>query len=96
MDFKIEQRVRKIQFIHIMINHSKHNLLIQALTEWYQVSSGLPYPILSKPNPTPKYINNVWLQHFIQFMSDNNIKIITKDFFVIVHHEKMINVSWKK
>ena len=59
MDFKVERRVRKIQFIHKMINHPKHHLLIQALTEWYQVFSGIPCPILSHPNPTPKYINSV-------------------------------------
>ena len=81
MDFKVEQRVRKIQFIHKMIYHPKHHLLIQALIEWYQVSSGLPYPILSQPNPAPNYINNVWFQDLIQFMADNNIKIITQDFF---------------
>ena len=28
-----------------------------------------------------KYINNVWLQDLIQFMTDNGIIIITKDFF---------------
>ena len=51
------------------------------LIEWYQVSSDLPNPILSQPNPTPKYINNVWFQDFIRFMSNNDIKIITKDVF---------------
>ena len=80
-DFNVEQKVRKFQFIHKMINHLKNNLLIQALIEWYQVSSGLPYPILIQPNPTPKCINNVWFQDLIQYMSDNNIQIITKDFF---------------
>ena len=58
--------------------------------------SGLPYPILSQPNPTPKYINNVWFQDLIQFMSDNNIKSSPKTSFATVHNEKMINVSWKK
>ena len=81
MNFKVEQRVREIQFIHKMINHPKHNLLIQALIEWYQVFPGLPYPILSKPNSTLKYTNNIWVQYLILFMFYNNIKIITKDFF---------------
>ena len=45
------------------------------------MSSGLPYSILNQPNPTPTYINNFWFQDFIQFISDNDIKIITKDFF---------------
>ena len=54
--FKVEQRLRKIQFLHKLLNHPTHKNVAQILIEWYQVELGLPGQILANPTLPPIYI----------------------------------------
>ena len=41
LDFRVKQRLRKIQMIHKRLLHPKHKILMQGIIEWYQLSVGL-------------------------------------------------------
>ena len=53
MDLRVEQRVRKLQFMKKMLLHPKQKNPIQIIIEWYHISAGLIDQILS--NPTDKH-----------------------------------------
>ena len=62
MNFKIKQRLRKLQFIHKLITHPTRHLLIKTLIEWYQVSLDLSEQILIHPSLASPYIKSTWVQ----------------------------------
>jgi len=36
LDYKVEQRLRKIQLLHKLLLHPKYKMLMQGIIEWYQ------------------------------------------------------------
>ena len=41
IDFRVEQRPRKIQMLHKLLFYPKHKILMQGIIEWYHISAGL-------------------------------------------------------
>lgn len=70
MNFKVEQRLRKLQFIQKTTTHTTHHLLIHTLIEWYQVTLGLTGYSFSHFSPTSPYIQSRWFENLIKYMSD--------------------------
>ena len=79
-DYRVEQRLRKIQIMHKLLNHPKHSTLIESIISFYQLSAGTSQQVLEFPNERIDYVNSIWLNDLIKFMSRNNIKIITKKY----------------
>ena len=50
LDYRVEQRLRKIQLLHKLLLHPKHKILLQGIIEWYQLSAGLIVQILVNPS----------------------------------------------
>ena len=40
MDYRVKQRLRKVQMIHKLLLRPEHQILIQELVELYQISKG--------------------------------------------------------
>ena len=68
LDLKVEQRVRKLQFMQKMLLHPKHKILIQIIIEWHHISAGLIGQILSTPTDKTAYVSSVWFQDIITFL----------------------------
>ena len=83
IDLRVEQRVRKLQFMKKMLLYPKHKILIQIIIEWYHISAGLIGQILSNPTDKTSYVSSVWFQDIITFLFKNNIHVITYQFFTI-------------
>ena len=82
-DYRVEQRLRKIQIMHKLLNHPKHTTLIQSILSFYQLSVGTSKQVLEYPNERINYVNSTWLRDLIHFMARNNIKIIIKKYMSI-------------
>ena len=83
IDFRVEQRLRKIQLLHKLLFHPKHKIPIQSIIEWYQVSAGLTRQILSNPSIKVNYINSIWFNDLLYFMAESHIAIYTNDFLTV-------------
>ena len=83
IDFRVEQRLRKIQLIHKLLFHPKHKILIQSIIEWYHISAGLTGQILANPSTKVNYINSIWFNDLLYFMAKSQITIHTNDFFSV-------------
>ena len=75
LDLKIEQGIRKIQILHNIIFHPKHQPLIHTIVDWYQISSGLSKPLVQNPKQLYTYVSSLWLKNLLQFMVKNNTTI---------------------
>ena len=62
LDYRVEQRLTKIQLLHKLLLHLKHKILMQCIIEWYQLSAGLIGQILVTPSIQVNYVNSIWLQ----------------------------------
>ena len=75
-DYRVEQRLRKVQPLHKLLLHPKHKILMQGTLEWYQLSAGLTEKILVTPFIKINYVNSIWLQDLLNFMDTSQIKSI--------------------
>ena len=82
MDYWVEQRLKKIQMIHKLLLHPEYQILIQEIIEWYQISAGVSSQILANPSKV-KYINRIWIQDLLDFMTEFQIKLFTTTFFAV-------------
>lgn len=62
--------------MHKLLNHQKHSTLVHVIIDWYQMLAGLSQPLLAYPTQNSNYVSNVWFQDLLNFMRDNNIRII--------------------
>ena len=76
LDYRVEQRLRKIQLLHKLLLHPKHKILMQGILEWYQLFAGLTEQILVTPSIKINYVNSIWLQDLLNFMDTSQIKSI--------------------
>ena len=94
INFKVEQTLRTMQFINKMLLHKNHQTLIQIIIECFNISAGLEYQTLEHPISKTNYINSIWVNDLIQFMTQYNIKILlTKNYFNVTSqrgHDKCI------
>ena len=88
LDLKVEQRLRKIQFMRKLFLNKRHSILIQSIIEWYQLTAGVEEPLLAKPNKIINYTSSIWFQDIIDFIYKHNISIFTKDFLIIKSQRK--------
>ena len=58
-DSKVEQRLRKIQLMRKSCLNQRHKTIIQSIIEWYQLTTGVEEPILSKPNNKIKLTSSI-------------------------------------
>ena len=79
-DYRVEQRLRKIQLMHKLLNYPKYTTLIQNILLFYQLSAGTSKQVLEYPNERINYVSSTWLRDLLHFMVRNNIKIITKKY----------------
>ena len=59
IDFRVEQRLRKIKMPHKLLFHPKHKVPMQSIIEWYHISADLTGQILSNPSIKVNYINSI-------------------------------------
>ena len=59
LDLKVEQRLRKIQFMRKLFLNKRHKIIIQSIIEWYQLTAGVEEPILAKPNRKINYTSSI-------------------------------------
>ena len=81
--YRVEQRVRKIRFMHKIITHPNHQILILSIINYYQLSARITTPILENPTNSIEYISSIWLQDLINFLAQFKIKIITPKFLIL-------------
>ena len=68
--------------IHKLLLHPEYQILIQEIIEWYQISAGVSSQILANPSKV-KYINRIWIQDLLDFMTEFQIKLFTTTFFAV-------------
>ena len=88
LDYRVEQRLTKIQLLHKLLLHLKHKILMQCIIEWYQLSAGLIGQILVTPSIQVNYVNSIWLQNLLNFMAASQIKHFTNTFLTANHQRK--------
>ena len=88
VDLKVDQPLRKIQFMRKLFLNKRHKIIIQSKIEWYQLTTGVEEPLLAKPNKQIKYTSSVWFQDIIDFLYRHNIPIFTKEFLNIKSQRK--------
>ena len=99
LDYRVEQRLRKIKLLHKLLLHPTHKILMQGIIEWYQLSAG--WQILVNPSIQVNYVNSIWLQDLLNFMATSQIKIFTTTFLTANRQHKndksiMVEVSKMK
>ena len=77
IDFRVEQRLRKIQMLHKLLFHPKYKRPMQGIIEWYHISVGLTGQILTNPSININYINSIWFNDLLYFMAESYITIYT-------------------
>ena len=94
-DYRVEQRLRKIQITHKLLNHPKHVILIQSIISYYHLSVGTTKQVLEYQTDWIYYISSIWFRDLLHFMYRKKKKI-DKNILVSNCKEEMINVQWMK
>ena len=88
LDLKVEQRLRKIQFMRKLFLNKRHKILIQSIIEWYQPMAGVKEPLLAKSNKQINYTSSVWFQDISDFLYKHIISIFAKKILNIKSQRK--------
>ena len=88
LDYRVEQRLSKIQLLHTLLLHPKHKILMQGSIEWYHIAAGLKEQILVTPFIQVNYVNRIWLQDLLNFMESSQISIFTTTFLTTTLQRK--------
>ena len=75
LDLKVEQQLRKIQFMRKLFLNKRHTILIQSIIEWYQLTTRIEEPLLAKLNKLINYTSSIWFQDVIDFIYKHSISI---------------------
>ena len=62
-DYRVKQRLRKIQIVHKILNHPKHSTLIESILPFYQLFAGTSQQVLEYPNKRINYVSSIWLKN---------------------------------
>ena len=83
LDYRVEQRLRKIQILHKLLLHPKHKIIMQGIIEWYQLSAGLTGQVLANSSININYINSICLRDLLNFIAESHITIYTTEFLTV-------------
>ena len=76
LHLRIEQPLRKIQFIHKLLLHPVHRSLTISIIDILQLSTGISTPVLSTTNHPMSHISSTWMIELINFLQTYQIRII--------------------
>ena len=87
-NYRVKQRLRKIQITHKVLNHRKHVTLIRRIIVLYQLSAGTMKELIEYPTERINYVSSIWLQNLLHFIHKYKLKIVTKRYISLIFQRR--------